>query len=458
MKDVVVLLPGILGSALEKNGKSLWDVSAGAIGRALFSLGGSIDQLALSSEASTGDGMTATHLLSDAHIVPFLWKIDGYSGLSQYVQAKLGLTPGEDFFEFPYDWRLDNRISAQRLESSALDWLETRRRHHPDARLILIGHSMGGLVARYFLEVLHGWKHTKTLITLGTPYRGSVKALDFLVNGLRKTVGLVTLFDLTKLIHSFPSVYQLLPIYPCVGETEKDLQALEKIARKTIGALNIERARAGIAFHREIEKAVEANCKEPDYGYKIVPVVGTYQPTFQSALLTEDGVTPLRGYKGEAMLDGDGTVPGFSATPIELSKAKVETFVACAHASLQNFDPVRVQMRAVLQDIDISEIKAVGAEALSLDMPDAFITGEAVRLRVRCEAAIEPVRATVSNVETNGTIECKASAVPGRDGWQELDAGALLAGTYRIRVEAEDVAEPFSDLFVVLDASAKAKA
>ena len=46
MKDVVVLLPGILGSALEKNGKSLWDVSAGAIGRALFSLGGSIDQLA----------------------------------------------------------------------------------------------------------------------------------------------------------------------------------------------------------------------------------------------------------------------------------------------------------------------------------------------------------------------------------------------------------------------------
>ena len=435
----------------------LWDVSIGAASRVLFSLGGSVDQLALSSDASTGEGVTATHLLSDAHIVPFLWKIDGYSGLSQFIQAKLALTPGEDFFEFPYDWRLDNRISAQHLESSALTWLENGRRRHPDARLILIGHSMGGLVARYFLEVLQGWKHTKTLITLGTPYRGSVKALDFLVNGLRKTIGPVTLLDLTKLVHSFPSVYQLLPIYPCVGKTEESPEALEKIDRKTIGALNIERARAGIAFHREIEKAVEANRKQPGYGYRIVPVVGTFQPTFQSALLTEDGVRPLRSYKGEAMLDGDGTVPAFSATPIELSKAKVETFVACAHASLQNFDPTRVQMRAVLQDIDISEIKAVAAEALSLDMPDAFTTGEAVRFRVRCEAATEPVRATVSNVETRSMVECKASAVPDRDGWQELDAGALPAGTYRTRVDAEDVAQPFSDLFVVVDASAKAQ-
>src|SRR5262245_6343409 len=148
MKDVVVLLPGILGSALEKDGKSIWDVNASAIGRALFSLGGSFDELTLPSDASTGDGVVATHLLSDAHIVPFFWKIDGYAELSRFIQVKLDLAPGEDFFEFPYDWRLDNRISAQRLAASALNWLENRRHRYPDARLILVGHSMGGLVAR----------------------------------------------------------------------------------------------------------------------------------------------------------------------------------------------------------------------------------------------------------------------------------------------------------------------
>jgi hypothetical protein len=449
MKDVIVLLPGILGSALERGGKSVWDVSAGAISRALFSLGGSVDELALSSDASTGDGVTATRLLSDAHIVPFFWKIDGYAELSQFIQSKLGVTPGEDFFEFPYDWRLDNRISAQRLASAALNWLEERRRRHSDARLVLIGHSMGGLVARYFLEVLKGWRHTRMLITLGTPYRGSVKALAFLTNGLRKNVGPLRLIDLTRLVQSLPSVHQLLPIYPCVGETEETLQGLEAIDRRKIGDLDVERARAGIAFHREIEEAVEENRKQPDYGYRILPVVGTYQPTFQSALLTGDGIQPLLGYKGQTMLGGDGTVPRLSATPIELSKAKVETFVACPHASLQNFDPVRVQMRAALEDIDISELKAVAGDAISLDMQDAFAAGEAVCLRVRCEAATEPMRAVVSNLDTLATVECEASAAPGPDGWQELNAGSLPVGTYRIRVEADDVAEPLTDLFLV---------
>jgi pimeloyl-ACP methyl ester carboxylesterase len=457
MKDVVVLLPGILGSALEKDGKSIWDVSASAIGRALFSLGGSFDELTLPSDASTGDGVVATHLLSDAHIVPFFWKIDGYAELSRFIQVKLDLAPGEDFFEFPYDWRLDNRISAQRLAASALNWLENRRHRYPDARLILVGHSMGGLVARYFLEVLNGWRDTKMLITLGTPYRGSVKALDFLANGLRKTVGPLTLLELTKVIKSFPSVYQLLPIFECVGKTEESLEALEKIDRKTIGALDVERARAGIAFNREIEKAVERNRKQSGYGYRTVPVVGTYQPTFMSALLTGEGVTPLRSYKGQAMLDGDGTVPRFSATPIELSKAKVEMFVACPHASLQNFEPVRVQMRAALEDIDISEIKAVGAEALSLDIPDAFTTGESVRLRVRCEAATEEIRALVTNLETNATVKCETTTEGRRDGWRELDAGALSAGIYRINVEAENVAEPFCDLFTVLSPSGSSR-
>jgi pimeloyl-ACP methyl ester carboxylesterase len=39
-------------------------------------------------------------------------------------------------------------------------------------KLILVGHSMGGLVARYFLECLEGWRDTRRLVTFGTPYRG----------------------------------------------------------------------------------------------------------------------------------------------------------------------------------------------------------------------------------------------------------------------------------------------
>ena len=75
---------------------------------------------------------------------------------------------------------------------------------------------MGGLVARYFLECLDGWRDTRMLITFGTPHRGSLNAVDFLVNGFVKKLGPLKVADLSDLLRSLTSVYQLLPIYPCV--------------------------------------------------------------------------------------------------------------------------------------------------------------------------------------------------------------------------------------------------
>ena len=43
----------------------------------------------------------------------------------------------------------------------------------------------GGLVARYYLELLGGWQSCRALITLGTPFRGAVDALHSLANGYR---------------------------------------------------------------------------------------------------------------------------------------------------------------------------------------------------------------------------------------------------------------------------------
>ncbi len=453
-KDVAILLPGIMGSALAKDGKPIWDLTAGAVGRALYTLGGNIKNLELSSDASTGDDVTPVHLLQDVHIIPGLWKIDGYSGLSKYLQKRLGTVFGENFFEFPYDWRLDNRVSARRLKSAALDWLENWRSRpgNQDARLVLIAHSMGGLVSRYFLEALGGWKETRMLITLGTPHRGSVKALDFLVNGLRKKVGPVTLVDLTDMIQSFPSVHQLLPEYQCVGENEHDLKSLEELGE--LGQLDLDRARAAIAFHREIERAIEKNSADPGYAssrYQLLPVVGTYQPTYQSALITADGIEPIRTYKGRQMLDGDGTVPRLSATPKELSRDKAEFFVACPHASLQNFDPVQVQVRARLEDVDIGEIRAVAAEPVILEVDDIYSSVENFWLRARCDAALDPMRASITNIDTGETTEDELEFDSENEEWQYLDRSPLTAGAYRVQIDPGEQGDAISDVFVVLD-------
>src|SRR5262245_20658133 len=127
-RDVIVLLPGITGSVLRKDGKDIWAISGGAIGRGLSSLGKSIKDLALNGDDSglddLGDGVTADRLIYGTTIIPKLWSIDGYGPIAERLKREFNLTPGANFFEFPYDWRRDNRVAARRLKRLATDWLE----------------------------------------------------------------------------------------------------------------------------------------------------------------------------------------------------------------------------------------------------------------------------------------------------------------------------------------------
>ena len=218
--DVVVLLPGILGSVLSHDGKDVWAPTPGAIGRALWTLGRSVKSLQLHDDPwdvdDLGDGVEAPRLMSGVHLIPGFWGIDVYAGISRMITDTFDVVPGETYIEFPYDWRRDNRVAARRLQRLAEEKLHVQRQRNPDAKLILIAHSMGGLVARFFLECLDGWKDTRALITFGTPHRGSMNAVGFLVNGFVKKLGPLKVADLTTLLRSLTSVYQLLPIYPCV--------------------------------------------------------------------------------------------------------------------------------------------------------------------------------------------------------------------------------------------------
>ena len=74
-------------------------------------------------------------------------------------------------FVAAYDWRKDNASSAETLAGHIEKAVEF---HGTTSDIFLIGHSMGGLVSRYYLEsgdfsARTGFKHVRQLITLGTP-------------------------------------------------------------------------------------------------------------------------------------------------------------------------------------------------------------------------------------------------------------------------------------------------
>jgi hypothetical protein len=453
-KDLVVLLPGITGSVLSRragNGKveDLWGASGSAFWGALRSLGKSIKKLELGSD-DDDDGVFASRLVADATIIPKLWKIDGYTVPARYIQG-LGFRRGENFFEFPYDWRRDNRIAARQLQDMALSRLAEWRTQSgaSDARLILVGHSMGGIVSRYFLECLGGWEHTRALFTFGTPYRGSLNALDFLVNGMKKGVGPVAL-DVSDLLRSLTSVYQLLPIYPCV-ESGGDLLRVAAAAESGLLSQDVkhDRAAAARAFHEEIIDSQAANAKTDRYreeGYTVHPIVGIEQPTNQSARISGAGIELLRSYEGEDH-GGDGTVPRVSAVPLEMSDADGEIFAADRHASLQNEPGVLANVKGVItrSRIDLRRFRDELPITLSLDLEDMYLASEPVVIRVLPSEKQPRLAARITNLENDATDTVEFGRADGR--WQQAEA-ELAPGSYRVTVSAEGV-QPVTDLFAV---------
>ena len=156
MRDFVIMLPGIMGSILvDRNGKDLWAPSGQGIWQYLRSLGARIADLELQDDDLNrdvlDDGIRATQLVPDFHMVPGLWKIDGYSGFRNFLMETFELVKGNpdlknsvpaNYFEFAYDWRRDNRFNAIRLQRLIERELPTWQKRFPNARVILIPQGM----------------------------------------------------------------------------------------------------------------------------------------------------------------------------------------------------------------------------------------------------------------------------------------------------------------------------
>ena len=89
---MVLLLPGITGSVLQKNGKDIWAISGQAALRLLTNKGDWVQDLAL--DGGDSRGVIAARVMPDAHVVPGLVKIDGYSAMAKMVTDTFRTNPG----------------------------------------------------------------------------------------------------------------------------------------------------------------------------------------------------------------------------------------------------------------------------------------------------------------------------------------------------------------------------
>ncbi len=102
-----------------------------------------------------------------------------YGDLVDFLHRQ-GYVDGVTLFRFAYDWRRD--IPRATLDN--LDNLVNQARTAAGTSQVdLIGHSMGGLVGRNYISSPGGAAKVRRMINLGTPYLGSPKFLKALMYG-----------------------------------------------------------------------------------------------------------------------------------------------------------------------------------------------------------------------------------------------------------------------------------
>jgi hypothetical protein len=246
----LIIVPGLKGSLLKKGDKEIWGVSY----RAAFLQKFDDLQFNLSPQIEKNFQEFKSYYYEDRQIesggimedykisLPgvHLFKVSIYHNLTKILMNTGGYTVGKDLFTFSYDWRLDNRISAAYLAKMVKDCQEKYRSFLEETlgdefnnywaklnqkelltkdgrvKVNVVAHSMGGLVSRYYLQMLGGWRTVNKLVMLGTPNLGAMDSLKALAEGEypESLFPLYPKYKTRPVIFSWPSVYQVLPRYP----------------------------------------------------------------------------------------------------------------------------------------------------------------------------------------------------------------------------------------------------
>jgi pimeloyl-ACP methyl ester carboxylesterase len=251
-RNPVVLIPGLLGSKLvnKNTGRVVWGsfglntvsprTAEGARTIALPMLynetldemrdnvvsSGTLDRVSFNFLGYPLEQNTYAHIL----------RILGIGGFRDQNLSEAGVINYGDrhftCFQFDYDWRRDIVESAKKLDSFIKEkkkyvQLEIEKRFgikDYDVKFDIVAHSMGGLVARYYLRygsgdipsdgeipkvTWEGSKHVENLVMIGTPNAGSIDTFATLIEGFRPAIFLP--YYPPAVLGTMPSLYELLP-------------------------------------------------------------------------------------------------------------------------------------------------------------------------------------------------------------------------------------------------------
>ncbi|MFE2151380.1 esterase/lipase family protein [Streptomyces lavendulae] len=452
IQDAVVVVPGIMGSTLydTTTGKDVWGIGGISWLLKAWTTPSGLKSLAMTEDELAGKTgrIEATGLLKRSAWTPYLAGSEPYTDLVDTVLTSVA-DPAA-VLEFAYDWRLpvaaNGRLLADAARRHLTDWRrhpahDQARRHRADqreGRLVFVAHSMGGLVTRAALDPgydgdLHA--DTRGVITLGTPFQGSVKAAVILATGRGTPVPLPHR-KLREVCATMPGLHDLLPQY-------RSLRAAGDVRHLTPGDItaiggDAELARNAAVFHHGQKKIGLPGHRS---------VVGVNQPTWQNLTITDGTVeahyegarqnsdgTFIRDRNNHVRyfrVNGDGTVYKESAVLTD-----IVTHLPLQHGDVAKAPTALDAITEILRD-DINPGPPQGEAGCGLSAPDLVEAGRTWKVRLSDVDSLSGLTCRLTDL-ADPTLPAAPLPTTWEDGLATATASTPAPGLYRIEVRTPD--------------------
>lgn len=327
----IIFLPGVAGTRLYKRygdaSREIWPLPL-ADDRDQIKMSMDVNGLPLDKNIVPGDIIRS--VLPKLHRQ--IYHVGVYADLLESIQSRefekdertWSYKEGENLFVWGYDWRLDNAEHLINLDK----FINQVRMKTKSKKVILIAHSMGGLISRAY-AVKHPDK-VEAIISIGSPFAGSPKPFYALVMGY--TFGNPFYYKryMKNLVQNSPSTYQLLPQYDFVIDSLADFRKIpnqelyDKLKYKDIRmsgfqSVNKILLQRAVPFYRSV--GTSFNPAALPSSVKHYAIIGVGIQTLEGFLLRQVSSTDKSylDYAGQRVVldpffgNGDGTVPLKSA-------------------------------------------------------------------------------------------------------------------------------------------------
>ena len=336
-----------------------------------------LDELSLFKEGDTTINIFPSEIMKEIQNEDFL------KGLIDLL-----ISVPTEYYEYPYDWRLDILKTASDLENNSIlslqEKIEEVKTQTGAEKIDIVAHSMGGLLVKKYLKDFGGNAVNK-FIDIATPHEGSPKAFKILSFGdnfgFEKSGLSILNPQRIKIIgHNMPAAYQLLPSRNYFDDSDNDYkyyvfdavngndrlsfdQTKDYLKSEGRNSALVDRADK---FHQEIDGLNPA-----DYDVEAYNIVGCGTPTIgQFYILEKNGDHYNYNIR---MVNGDGTVPLKSAQALPA----METYYVknAKHAVMPSTSGVKELIASILTGMtyDISDYQNIVESENECPIPNGKI-------------------------------------------------------------------------------------